>query len=196
MVCKRQHSPVFPCLIAILALVLAVAGGPAAMADSYVLYSSVLASSGGRLCGSPEHDLVFTLGEPGIGRSESARYTMWSGFKPRICIAALCPMPGALEVAQPRGSGLTRIANLTPNPTTNGIRILYETPTETQADISVIDTRGRIVKHLPTHTAGPGPRAIAWDGCDDRGHLVASGVYFVRLQGGPSTAVAKLVVLR
>ncbi len=38
--------------------------------------------------------------------------------------------------------------------------------------------------------------ARAWDGKDDRGRPLASGVYFLRLRAGADEAVRKIVILR
>jgi flagellar hook assembly protein FlgD len=41
-----------------------------------------------------------------------------------------------------------------------------------------------------------GSHALTWDGRDDRGRSVASGVYFIRLDAGPRTAIQKAILTR
>lgn len=61
----------------------------------------------------------------------------------------------------------------------------------------VYDVRGRRVDSLAfNRLVEAGPQVISWDGCDRRGAMVASGVYFVRVQLGEEEATAKVVVVR
>jgi hypothetical protein len=43
---------------------------------------------------------------------------------------------------------------------------------------------------------GEGEHVASWRGRDSHGRLVASGVYFVRVEAGGAAATAKVVLLR
>ena len=49
---------------------------------------------------------------------------------------------------------------------------------------------------LISGTVPSGRHAVAWDGRDNRGRSLSSGVYFYRLHGGRETLTRKLVRLR
>ena len=61
-----------------------------------------------------------------------------------------------------------------------------------QAQLTVYDLAGRRL----TQTAVGKPEALRWDGRDESGRQVASGVYFYRIRTGAITFVGRLVYLR
>ena len=53
----------------------------------------------------------------------------------------------------------------------------------------------RVVRRLVDGAVPEGAHPIAWDGNDDAGRRVPSGVYFARASSGESDATLKLVLL-
>jgi flagellar hook assembly protein FlgD len=47
--------------------------------------------------------------------------------------------------------------------------------------LQIFDTKGYRIKDLFRGRQEKGAHEIAWDGTDDRGNRVASGVYFIRV---------------
>ena len=62
--------------------------------------------------------------------------------------------------------------------------------------IDVFDVRGRSVRRLLEGEKAPGTYQALWDGRDDRGRPVQSGVYFFRLRVASDTHVRKAMLLR
>jgi len=62
--------------------------------------------------------------------------------------------------------------------------------------IELYDVAGRRITVLKKGTLPSGEYSVSWNGTDDRGHQVSSGVYFLRLQVGPKTFSRKMVLLR
>jgi flagellar hook assembly protein FlgD len=60
----------------------------------------------------------------------------------------------------------------------------------------IYDLRGRLVRTLIDEERGPGRYAVHWDGRDDRGTRVGSGVYLYRLQVAAFVETRKMVVVR
>jgi len=60
----------------------------------------------------------------------------------------------------------------------------------------VYDIAGRRVATLADGVHGPGELDATWNGTDDSGRGVASGIYFARLAAGEFAAVRKMVLLR
>lgn len=88
-----------------------------------------------------------------------------------------------------------------PNPFNPVTSIAYGVPatggTEaTDVRIQVLDVRGRHVRHLVQGTQAPGTYKALWDGRDDHGREVQSGVYFFRLHVAGTAEVRKSVLLR
>jgi flagellar hook assembly protein FlgD len=84
-----------------------------------------------------------------------------------------------------------------PNPFTETTSIAYTVPTQGgYVEITVYDVSGREIRRLLSG-AMPGGHGVAlWDGLDNNGQRVASGVYFARLDVDGLTAMGKLMVLK
>ena len=63
-------------------------------------------------------------------------------------------------------------------------------------DIVVYDVNGREVRRLVHEQMGAGAGKAVWDGLDNSGENVASGVYFAKLDIDGLTASGKLIVLK
>ncbi len=87
-----------------------------------------------------------------------------------------------------------------PNPFNPLTTVGYEVPARyldgVRVVIEVFTARGRKVKTLVDERKSPGSHTVLWDGRDDRGEAVGSGVYLYRLTIGPHAAVRKMVLFR
>ncbi|MBN1827392.1 MAG: hypothetical protein JW958_14120 [Candidatus Eisenbacteria bacterium] len=66
----------------------------------------------------------------------------------------------------------------------------------TDATLEVFDISGRRVATLLDGAVPSGARAVIWNGADDRGRPVASGLYFARLRAAGETATRKMVLIK
>jgi hypothetical protein len=90
------------------------------------------------------------------------------------------------------------LATIAPNPLVTGAQLRFTLPAAGPVDLGVYDVAGRRVRTLMSRADGavsPGVHAVRWDGADDRGVRLASGVYFVRLHACDRGAVRRIVVL-
>ncbi len=70
-----------------------------------------------------------------------------------------------------------------PNPFNPETKISYQTPADARINLTVFDALGRSVRALMNETAKPaGRHELIWDGRNQIGEEVASGVYFYRIQ--------------
>ncbi len=83
-----------------------------------------------------------------------------------------------------------------PNPFNPGTIIGFSTPSRSSVKLVIFDILGRRVRTLINQEMPPGSHSADWDATDDAGQRVTSGVYFVRLNAGSSTAVRKMVLVR
>ena len=63
-------------------------------------------------------------------------------------------------------------------------------------EMSVYDLAGQKVVRLVGEFAGSGSHRVAWDGRDDAGRELASGVYIYSLRVGNRSEARKLLLLR
>ncbi|HUU45724.1 MAG TPA: M6 family metalloprotease domain-containing protein [Acidobacteriota bacterium] len=83
-----------------------------------------------------------------------------------------------------------------PNPFNPATMIHYACDGAAPIVLEVYDILGRRVAQLASGLVTPGEHELEWDGRDDAGHPVASGVYFARLQSGSAATVRKMVLIR
>jgi hypothetical protein len=69
-----------------------------------------------------------------------------------------------------------------PNPFARRTVIFYQVSVKGEVDLKIYNTVGQLVKTLIKRVEGPGRRKAIWNGKNDRGSAVKSGVYFCRLQ--------------
>jgi hypothetical protein len=73
---------------------------------------------------------------------------------------------------------------------------LFAAPGSQRTKLAVFDAKGRLVAKLVDKDMGPGIHRVEWDGLDDEGTAVPSGVYFYRLETGGHAAHRRVMVLR
>jgi hypothetical protein len=91
-----------------------------------------------------------------------------------------------------------------PNPFNPVTRIQYEVGNNQQkaedltghTSLKVYNLLGQLVRVLVDQRQAPGSYQVAWDGKDEDGHEVASGIYFYRLECDQYVETKKMVLLR
>ncbi len=89
-----------------------------------------------------------------------------------------------------------------PNPFNPRTEIGYEVAGEVGGEdrhhvrLQIFDVQGRLVSELVNERQQPGEYRLSWDGRDEGGLSVPSGIYLYRLQVGDETHTRKLVVAR
>jgi len=83
-----------------------------------------------------------------------------------------------------------------PNPFDHATDIAYRVTTPTRVQLRVYDVTGRLVKSLHDGMAPIGTNTSSWDGTDQAGHRVPSGVYFCSLVSNGVTQTGKMLVIR
>jgi flagellar hook assembly protein FlgD len=78
--------------------------------------------------------------------------------------------------------------------TTMEIRCLLGT--SRSVALRVYNVRGAVVRHLWDGPMPEGPSIFSWDGRDDLGQRVATGLYLVAFESGGKADIKKLVVIR
>jgi choice-of-anchor B domain-containing protein len=79
------------------------------------------------------------------------------------------------------------------NPTTN---IDFVLPEAGDVSLAIYDAAGHRVRTLLRETRAAGPHSLTWDGTDDAGLRVASGVYFYRLEAAGVSETQRMTLLK
>lgn len=86
-----------------------------------------------------------------------------------------------------------------PNPFNPQTTISYELPAAARPErvrLRIVDVAGRVVRTLVNENQPGGSYRATWQGKDDRGESVSSGVYFYVLDAGGERRTRKLVLLK
>ncbi len=83
-----------------------------------------------------------------------------------------------------------------PNPFAAHTTIRFQLPARQAVSLQIYNTAGQLVRTLIQAPYAPGEHAVAWDGRNEQGQPVGSGVYFYRLQAGAHTETRKMALLR
>lgn len=106
-------------------------------------------------------------------------------------------MPVSVDDAA--GSGISEMFSLEqnfPNPFNPSTTIEYHLPSQSPVDMAVYNLLGQRVRRLVFSSQLAGVHRAVWDGTDQAGRPVASGVYFYRLKTDTFTGTRKMVLQR
>jgi choice-of-anchor B domain-containing protein len=103
------------------------------------------------------------------------------------------PTPTAVPDVAPRRFALNQNHPNPFNPTTS---ITYEMPTGAHVTLTVFGPSGERVRTLVDTYQASGPHSTSWDGTNDDGAAVVSGVYFYRLQVGVLSDTKRMILLK
>jgi len=107
--------------------------------------------------------------------------------------AAVAPITGAGNLPPIRA--LTVLPNH-PNPFTATTTLEIGLPGKADVAIEVFDVAGRKVRDMRQPGQNAGWRSVAFDGRDDTGRTLASGVYFFKVNANGTTITRKMVIAR
>jgi len=83
-----------------------------------------------------------------------------------------------------------------PNPFNQGAKIDYALPKPSKVSLKIYSVTGQVVRTLIDEKQRPGYYAARWDGKNDFGKRVASGIYLYRMEAGDFTKTNKMIVVR
>lgn len=83
-----------------------------------------------------------------------------------------------------------------PNPFNGSTVIPISLEHDSRVSITVFNVLGQAVRSIIDADLPPGSQTITWDGTDQTGRPVASGVYFYRLHSSEASITKKMVLLR
>ena len=84
-----------------------------------------------------------------------------------------------------------------PNPFNPQTDIAFGLPRAATVSLTILDARGHILRRLiDSERRSEGDHVVGWDGTDDQGRSLPTGVYFARLEADAETVNHKLTLIR
>jgi hypothetical protein len=102
---------------------------------------------------------------------------------------------GVTEPATPAVPRLT-LAQNEPNPFNPSTRIRFTLEAEGPVRLTVFDLKGKAVRRILDEVRGEGDHETTWDGRDDRGRRLPSGLYLYRLEADDQRLARKMMLLK
>ena len=98
--------------------------------------------------------------------------------------------------ASPTPTARTLLAQNTPNPFNPSTTIRFTLADGGDTELQVFDVRGNNIKRLVAGSLAAGDHSVTWDGTDENGQRVPSGVYFYRLSSGAFEGMQRMLLLK
>ena len=83
-----------------------------------------------------------------------------------------------------------------PNPFNPATIIRFEIPEAGRVQLFIYNTMGQVVRRLVDRHMQPGRYQVVWDGTDDRGRILSSGLYFYTLQTGDYSRTLRMLFMK
>jgi hypothetical protein len=83
-----------------------------------------------------------------------------------------------------------------PNPFNPTTTISFQLPDKADVTLAVYNMRGQKVRTLVRQELGAGYYDIVWEGRDDQGRSVASGVYIYQMRAGTFNKINKMTLMK
>ncbi len=97
------------------------------------------------------------------------------------------------EVVIPNGYALQQNH---PNPFNPSTTITFAVPELSEVTLAIYNLRGQLIRTLHTGQIGAGFHNVIWNGTDNQGNSVTSGIYFYVLKAGNYSQVKKMSFLK
>lgn len=118
-----------------------------------------------------------------------------SGTSADIYASRIC-YNGATGIDSPDVRGGSHLTQNYPNPFNPSTTVRFNLPQKQFVNLAVYSADGRLVATLVNESRSAGPHEIEWDGRDDLGREVSSGVYFYRLEAGSIKESKRMVLVK
>lgn len=135
-------------------------------------------------------DFTLTFGSPAIDAGDPAL-----GTDPDGTTLDLGPTSFDQATNAPSTTAFA-LVGARPNPFNPRTQIVFELQRAQSVELRIVDPRGRAVRTLSTERYDAGRHAVRWNGHDDAGRDVASGVYLAVLRTADGTESRPLVLVR
>jgi hypothetical protein len=94
------------------------------------------------------------------------------------------------------GLAVTALYQNSPNPFGDLTEIGYSVEASADVTLDIFNVAGKRVRTLAPGWASPGRHSVAWDGADDHGTAMPSGIYYVRMSEPTVSASRPITLLR
>ena len=161
--------------------------------EAQISISKSVLSNGGVVINNGEFTMLGTVGQPFVGVVGNSTHVNRVGFW------YLTDQKVATDVADDPNLSLPTEFGLDqnyPNPFNPETEIPFQLPQESDVVLKIFNIRGQLVRTLIQADYTPGFHSIRWDGKDNNGTSVSSGLYIYQFLAGEFVQVRKMTLLK
>lgn len=126
-----------------------------------------------------------------------SRWVSFPGSVPTEWQFRFVERTSAVDPAAPGDlSPLCKLDSSQPNPFRSTARISYTVSGRADVTLAIYDPAGRAIRTLREGSVDAGTHAVIWDGRNEAGAKVASGVYMIRMRVGERSLSRKIILAR
>jgi hypothetical protein len=140
---------------------------------------------------SSNYKVSATVGQTAIGKSENSNW-IYHGFWNPLVIDWVDVEEG-IEAILPHDFSLSQNY---PNPFNPQTVIEYALPRDSRVSIVVYNVLGQKVKVLKNEWEEAGYKSVSWDGTNQSGQEIGTGIYFYKITAGDFVQTKKMVLLK
>ncbi len=159
----------------------------------YAASAATLNISGTNRIVSLPCDLSYIYDAPGWSESEPTRVHLLANFLGLVPVAG---WGGCASATPPVVIRAALAVSSHPNPFNPSVTLEYALPASGAVAMKVFDARGRLVRTLIDGPVAQATGTVTWNGRDDRGAALPSGLYFVETRAGDQVDVRKVTMLK
>lgn len=97
--------------------------------------------------------------------------------------------PGVVPIA-------TRLEGNYPNPFNPSTTVNFSVKEALPVSIGIYNLKGQLVRTLVNDTKAAGSHSVVWNGLDDNGRAVASGIYYYKMNAGKYSSTRKMILMK
>jgi len=90
----------------------------------------------------------------------------------------------------------TMLFGATPNPFNPSTKLRFDLAQSERVEISIFNLRGELVNRIVNQVFDSGSHEVVWEGRDDSGRNVSSGVYIARMSAGKIIMTQRMVLVQ
>jgi hypothetical protein len=152
----------------------------------------VIAPGGGRSSSGSYTMKYNSVGQVFTDKAQGGNYKIFSGY----LSTASYPYTKVKELNEDQVPYTFELFQNYPNPFNPTTNIRFNLPRSGHVRLDIYNILGRRVRTLVNEDLPAGHKLVTWDGTNDQGKEVASGVYFYRIQARDHTEAKKMLLLK
>jgi hypothetical protein len=181
-------------VVVLLLMVWCVSGSSHSSSPTYDISRQVLDGGGAMRLSAGSYRLSSSLAQSITGYQEGTTYKVYTGFW-NPWVVEMSPVEWDEFDFTQRPTDFALRQNY-PNPFNPTTVIQYALPKASFVKIQIFNVLGQKVRNLVEEEQEPGYQTIYWDGKDDGGVEVSSGVYFYKIEAGSFVKAKKMTLLK